>query len=221
MWKLASNAYGVSCLDTVRCVKNRASRDIFEPDGMKVQRIQSMCEQTSRHSLSIFSLDASCRLCRPISKHATCSAQHDRERPKLPGINVKLVSMCSYTISLSLLRNYNLTKIVTRRRLNGPRNRPDCPVALLFVLQERISLPYLPFSDISCAIFFHRVPKLRELERPMRAWCGCFDGRGSQMRSGWSHFLKSSVALHSRTGLSSRVSLWTMMEEQEDATLSS
>lgn len=39
------------------------------------------------------------------------------------------------------------------------------------------------FSDAFCATFFHGSPKLRELRRGSRARRGCFDGRGSRMRS--------------------------------------
>lgn len=143
---------------------------------------KSIPAQTTSRTLPLIFFHFALRsLCRPISKHATRNAQHDGGGSEVLGINVKLITMYSYYhcrfVSICS-RNYNLTKIVTRRQLNGLRSESQSSPVL--VSQGTYLARAVPFWDASCATFFHGAPKLRELREGIGARRGCFDGRGSR-----------------------------------------
>jgi hypothetical protein len=170
----------------------------------------------------IFSFYASrLALCRLISKHATRAASNmTKVGPKYSGSMSNSFQCIRTTIASSLRRNYNLMKIVTRRRLNGPGVGRLGPV---FVSQRTYFARAVPFRDASCATFFHGAPKLRELGGGTGPDAGILTTAVHDEVSR-SRFLErgaSSRSAREERGPSSRVSRRTMMgKERVDATLS-
>lgn len=169
----------------MRCPTRRESNAGLGPRTNDFSPFPSISFSSLSLSFFFLSFHSSRHLC-PISQHATRGTQHEGDSAKLFGINVKLVSMCSFAIAPSSPRNYNLMKIVTRRRLNGLGAGPAGHPVRSSCRSEHIS-PAVPFWDASCATFFHVAPKLRELgglgeggEGGHGARRGCFDGRGSR-----------------------------------------
>lgn len=219
----------------LRCVKNRASRDVSGADVAKSSPTDSQRfprERLLAHFLLIlfFILRfALWSLCRPISKHATRNAQHDGGGPEVLGINVKLIIMYSYYHYCSVSsRNYNLMKIVTRRQLNGLGSlRLGLSLGSGPRVAGNISCPRRAIlGHASCATFFHGAPKLRELkEREGGYW-----GRGPTAgvltaavhdEVSRSRFLEkrvSSRSVREERASSSRVSRRTVMERRSGRT---
>jgi len=158
----------------LRCVKNRASRDVSGPDAAKVQ---SRTRTTSR-PLNFFLLRIALGSLSPdIKTRDACSVQHDEGGPEVLRINVKLVSMYSYyhrfvlTEKLQSHENRD-TKTAKWARCGLPGSGPRVAANI-----------FCPCRAIPRRVLCDLFPRRAEITRARRghgARRGYFDDRGSR-----------------------------------------
>lgn len=167
----------------LRCVKNRASRDVSGLTPRESNEPDPRENDFSRTSLNFFFvLRLALRgLCRANIK------TRDTQRPTRRRWAQSTWDQCQAHHNVFVLppplclrlfeklqshENHDTTTAKWAR--NGPQSGP------VLVSQGTYLGRAMPFRDASCATFFHGAPKLRELRGGAGARRGCFDGRGSR-----------------------------------------